>query len=342
MRAFNTVLPTLLALVSFAGQAAGLVSVPVRVQNGGGLYAAEGVVEAVRQSVMSPQVAGLITQIAVKAGDRVKKGQLLVRIDSRAAAQQASASAAQVEAARAQLEVAKKEFERQQQLFKKQYISEAALEQAQAQYKATEAAVRGTLAQAGAANTQTGFFTLSAPYGGVVAEVGAEQGDMAMPGKPLLTVYDPTALRVTAPLPQSRVGALPAKAQVQVDIPGLAAEQRRQTVQSIQVLPTADPVSHTVQVRLGLGPAAAQAVPGMFARAYFPLTGESRQHLLIPASAVLQRSELMAVYVLDVHGRALLRQVRLGELQGEEVEVLSGLSAGERVATDPAAAARQR
>jgi multidrug efflux system membrane fusion protein len=330
--AFLSALP----MVAFAGD---LATAPVVEQRGGDVYVAEGSVEAVRQSVVSPQVAGRITQLTVKAGDIVQKGQLLVRIDAQAAAQQANASQAQVESAQAQLNVATREFERQQQLFRKQYISQAALDQAEAQFKATSAAVRGSVAQAGAASTQTSFFTIVAPFSGTVAEVPSELGDMAMPGKPLLTVFDPATMRVVANLPQSKLTQLQAKSEVRLDIPGLPEDQRSVVTKSVTVLPTADPLTHTVQVRLGLPATVTKALPGMFARAYFAVQGDARSRLVIPAKAVIQRTELEAVYVVD-KGRALLRQVRLGKVMGDTVEVLSGLTTGEKVALDPVAAAQ--
>jgi multidrug resistance efflux pump len=92
--------------------------------------------------------------------------------------------------------VAVKEFDRQKLLFEKNYTSQAALERAEAQFKATQAQVSAQLAQAGAARAQSGFFVVRAPYGGVIADVPAMLGDMAMPGRPLLTIYDPASLRV--------------------------------------------------------------------------------------------------------------------------------------------------
>ncbi|MBK9216993.1 MAG: efflux RND transporter periplasmic adaptor subunit [Uliginosibacterium sp.] len=197
----------LLSVTAMPGwaDAPSLASASVRVEAGGGVHVAEAVVEAVHQSVISAQVSGRITALSVKAGDIVRKGQVLVRIDAQAATQQVTASQAQVEEAKAQLDVARKTLERQRQLFRQHYISQAAFDQAEAQFKVTEAGVRGSIAQAGAATTQTGFYSLAAPFDGVVAEVSSEQGDMAMPGKPLLTVFDPAAMRVVATLPQSRV-----------------------------------------------------------------------------------------------------------------------------------------
>ena len=153
----------------------------------------DGVVEAVRQTVVAAQVSGAVVAVEVKAGDVVKAGQVLARIDARAAEQNVAASDAQVQSARATLEVAIKEFDRQKQLFEKNYTSRAALERAEAQFKATEAQVSAQLAQAGAARAQSGFFVVKAPYGGVISEVPITLGDMAMPGRALLTIYDPAA-----------------------------------------------------------------------------------------------------------------------------------------------------
>ncbi|HXY21807.1 MAG TPA: biotin/lipoyl-binding protein, partial [Burkholderiaceae bacterium] len=97
----------------------------------------DAVVEAVRQTVVAAQVSGTVVQIEVRAGDVVRVGQVLLRIDARAADQSVVASDAQVQAARASLDVATQEFERQQQLYQKNYISQAALERAQAQFQAT-------------------------------------------------------------------------------------------------------------------------------------------------------------------------------------------------------------
>lgn len=303
----------------------------------------DGVVEAVRQTVLAAQVAGAIVQIDVKVGDRVAKGQVLLRVDARAAQDAAQASEAQAQAARASLQLASRDFERQQQLFKQRYISQAALDQAESQFKATQAQANAQLAQLGGARTQTRLHVLRSPYEGIVSELPVALGDMALPGRPLLTVYDPSALRVTAHLPQSVVAGLSAKPSFSLDLNGQSGVLPGQ----VHILPRVDANTHTVQLRLDLPKAGSAGLPqgyapGLFARVWLSDSGSTpaSQQLLLPRSAVLRRAELQAVYVLNEQGRPLLRQVRLGAAQGEWVEVLSGLSAGERVATDPAAAAR--
>ena len=191
------------AAADAAAAAAPLATAPVRASGAAEGRTFDAVVEAVRQTVVSAQVAGAVTALDVKAGDAVKAGQVLARIDARAADQTAASSEAQVRSAQAMQDVARKDYERQQQLFKKDYISQAALERAESQYKATQAQAAALLSQAGAARTQSGFYVVRAPYAGVVAEVPVAVGDMAMPGRALATLYEPGALRVTAAVPQS-------------------------------------------------------------------------------------------------------------------------------------------
>lgn len=325
-----------------AATAVALATAAVQSSRSGQTAGFDGVVEAVRQTVLAAQVAGAVVALEVKAGDAVKAGQVLVRIDARAADQSAAAGDAQVRAARASLDLATKDFERQKQLFQKNYISQAALERAESEFKSTQAQVAAQLAQAGATRTQSGFFVVKAPYAGIVSDVPVALGDMAMPGRPLLTLYDPGALRVTVAVPQSAAVGLAADAPLKVQLPGLPAGREWVTPSRVAVLPTVDPGTHTMQLRLDLPPPTTGITPGLFARAWLPTAAQGAARLDVPARAVVRRAEMSGLYVVGPDGRPVLRQVRLGPTVGESVEVLSGVSAGERVALDPQAAARVR
>jgi RND family efflux transporter MFP subunit len=319
-----------------------LATAVVQSPGSGDSASVDGVVEAVRQTVVSAQVPGAVIAIEVKVGDVVKAGQVLARIDARAAEQNVAASDAQVQSARATLEVATKEFDRQKQLFEKNYTSQAALERADAQFKATRAQVSAQLAQAGAARAQSGFFVVKAPYGGVVSEVPIALGDMAMPGRPLLTIYDPAVLRVTAAVSQTDIARLASGTPIKIQFPGLPADRQWVSPARVTLLPTADPGTHTAQIRLDLPPVAEQVTPGTFARVWLPLQGGTTPRLYVPAKAIVRRAEMTGVYVLDPNGRPVLRQVRLGRAVDDNVEILSGVTTGERVAVDPQAAALER
>lgn len=343
--------PLMLATASsaMAQNSKALLTAPVRVANGDATISADGVIEAVRNTIISPQVAGAIVQLSVQAGDVVKAGQVLVRLDARTAQQDVAASKAQVDAARANLTVAEKDFERQKLLFEKNYISQAQLDRAQAQYKSAAAQANAQIAQAGAIQTQSGFYTISAPYNGIVSDMPSAIGDMAMPGRPILTVYDPSVLRAIFTIPQAKVASLKLGSGLAIEIPSLPIEQRFVIPKSVTVLPLADANTHTVQLRLEL-PANTRAVqPGMFARIALNLdtstlskqkaiTADSR--LYVPRSAVFRRAEMYAIYIVNAQGKAVLRQVKPGPVSETEQEILSGVSKGELVAIDPLAASQ--
>ncbi|MBC5763946.1 efflux RND transporter periplasmic adaptor subunit [Ramlibacter albus] len=314
-------------------------SIQVRPAAQPGLAAYDGVVQAVRQTVLAAQVAGAVVALEVKAGDAVKAGQLLVRLDARAAEQSAAAGAAQVRAAGAALDAARREYERQQQLLQQKFISQAAFERAEAQFKTAQAEAAAQLATAGAARTQADFYAIRAPYAGVVSEVSVVLGDMAMPGRPLVTLHDPAAMRVSAAVPQSVAASLPKQALPAVDLPATSAG--RIVPVHMQLLPAVDAATHTQELRLDL-PEGTPVAPGMFARVWLPAADAASARVFVPVQSVVRRAELTAVYVIGDKGQPLLRQVRLGRAEGDRVEVLAGLSAGERVALDPQAAASAR
>lgn len=283
---------------------------------------AESVVEAVQQTTVGAQVAGRVLEVRADSGQRVTKGDLLMRIDAREAGEAARA-------AEAQYKVAKLNYERHQQLKEQKFVSQAALDKARADFDAAAA-------NRSAAGASQSHASIVAPMTGIVARRHVEAGDMAMPGTPLFTIYQPGGLRVTASVPQHRLPAMRGVSSARVEFPELG---KWVDATAIQVLPTVDAATHVAQVRVSL-PALAEAVPGMFARVHF-ITGRADK-LTVPAGAVVRRGEVAAVYVQTADNRLVLRQLRLGEAVGVgEIEVLAGLAAGDKVVTDPVKAAIQ-
>jgi RND family efflux transporter MFP subunit len=292
---------------------------------------AEAVMEAVRQSTVSAQISGRVVELRFDVGDYVKKGDVIVRIDERSAARALEASEAQVLEAQAALANARAQYERSKQLLAQKFISQAALDQAEAVYKAAQARLVALVAGAGAAATERSFATVVAPYSGVVSARHVELGEMATPGRPLMTGFDPSTLRVVATVPQAQVAAIQAGAKARIEIPSIG---RWVDVKSMTIVPQADPRTHTSRIRLELPAEVRGVVPGVYVRAHFVVGRAPR--LLVPRAAVLRRSEVTGVYVVDSEGHARLRQVRLGAAGDEtSVEVLAGLKLGERVALEP-------
>ena len=285
-------------------------------------FPSEAVVEAIQQATVGAQVPGRVLEVKADAGQSVKKGDVLMRIDAREAAEAARAAEAQYANARVH-------YERTKSLVAQKFMSAAALDKAKADFDAAAA----NRAAAGASQSHA---TILAPITGIVARRHAELGDMAMPGTPLFTIYQPGGLRVTASIPQYRLKDMRAVKTARVEFP-----ESGQWVDAtaVQVLPTADAATHVSQVRVTL-PTVPEATPGMFARVHF-VTGQAEK-LTVPASAVLRRGEVAAVYVQAADGRLSLRQLRLGDSVGRgEIEVLAGLATGDQVVTEPVKAAIQ-
>ena len=280
-------------------------------------YAAEAVVEAVRQATVAAQVAGRVVDVRAEAGQRVRAGEALMRIDAREAAESAAG-------AKAQLVQAEAAYKRTQDLQRQKFVSAAALDKAEADLKAARAA-------AGQAGAGLSHATVAAPLAGVVAQRHVELGEMAAPGRPLVTVFDPKGLRAIASVPQYKLAEVRAAATAKVEFPETG---RWIDAARVEVLPTLDARSHTVTARVYLPADAAGVVPGMAARVHF-VTGRATR-LTVPPQAVVRRGEVNAVYVVDAKGQPRLRQVRLGEaVAGGEIEVLAGLAAGDRVSLEP-------
>jgi RND family efflux transporter MFP subunit len=326
-----TALPILLLVSLPAWSALPFSTARVAYQNTDKSYSTEATVEAVRQSTVSAQVAGRITAVNFDVGDYVKAGQVIVRIDPSELSQAVAGSRAQVAQAEAQLANAKANYDRQVQLFQQKFISQAALDRATAEFRAAQASAQAARAGAGQTATVRSYTTLTAPFSGVVMSRHVEVGEMASPGKPLMTGFDPSDLRVVANIPQYKLADVQKAAKVSVEIPSL---KKWIEAKGVTVLPSADTATHTIKVRIDLPENLSGVIPGIYARAYFA-TGETRK-LVIPASAIIKRSEVTGVYVIDAKNHATLRQVRLGESTARgEVEVLAGLNPGEVIALDP-------
>ena len=301
-------------------------------------FVAEASIEAVRQSTLAAQMPGRIVELAVDAGDRVRKGQVLLRIDPAEASAAVAAADANVARAQTALINARAEYDRARSLVERKFLSQSALDGARTQFEAAEAQIRAARAAREQASTVRGYTTVVSPFDGLVAARHIEAGEMAQPGRNLLTVYDPAQMRAVADLAPQRLaqlGAEPLKASVE-----LSAGMPVVDEDEVTVLPAADARTHTVRVRVDLPADAAGVLPGSFARVYFHGAMQAQpvgQAVSIPAAAVLRRGELTAVYVADAQGGFALRQIRLGRTlqDGATVEVLSGLKGDETLALDP-------
>jgi RND family efflux transporter MFP subunit len=321
---------------AWAAPAVPTVSVQPGAAAGG--FELDGSLQPVRQSTVAAQAAGTVVELLVKAGDSVAAGQVLARIDARDAQAGVARSDAAVAQAEAELSNARLNAERTRSLRQQNFVSQAALDVAETQLKAAEAGVQQARAGQTQAALARGYTAVTAPFAGVVRETHVEAGDLAAPGRPIVTLYAPGALRAVVQVPASRMATARSAGRVEVQLPGSA---RWVAPVKVVPLPLADAVSQTVEWRLDLpADVSSSQLPGATVRVRFadaaPSAGATAPATL-PSSALLRRGELTAVFVAQ-DGRFVLRAVRTGGAIGDRVPVLAGLKAGERVATDAVAA----
>ena len=306
----------------------------VQLQAVGQGFEMEAVVQPVKQATLSAQTSGRLLSLLVKAGDQVKAGQLLATINDSETQAGLQGSQAQVAQAQAQLHNAQANFERTRDLLRQGFISAAAMDTAEAQLRSARAALDQAAAGARQAHVSQGFTRVTAPFDGRVLQTEAEVGDLAQPGRTLLTLYAPWPLRVVVQVPVSRSGALTPSSQIEVELPAADGAMRWIRPTRVDRLPGADPVSQTIEWRLELPAQVATGLtPGQQARVRF--AAGQKQRLMVPSSAVLRRGELTAVYAVRDKG-FVLKAVRLGADHGPQgFEVLAGLQDKDQVALDP-------
>lgn len=324
----SILLPALLALASCGGrqengahEAAALPSATVQVQVARlqPHTAAEEVVGTVRsklRAMVEAKISGRLLEYAAIPGAKVKKGDVLARLENQEIQ-------AKVDQAKAMLEQAQSDFSRQKQLIE----SNATTRQ---DFDAAAARVKVTTAGLAEAETMAGYARVTAPFDGVITRKLADVGDLAMPGKPLLEIEAPTALRFEADLPEAMLDRVSMGAKMQVRIATLP--QPLEAVVS-EIAPVADPVSRTFLVKLDL-PSADGLRTGQFGRVAVPVT--QTKLLLVPAASVLRRGQMELLFVVK-NGHALLRLVKTGKVLSDGIEILSGLEEGEQVVVNGAA-----
>ena len=303
-----------------------------------------GTVHARESAVVSAQVMGRIQQVLVHEGDSVRAGQTLVVLDDaalHASVEQAQAGVkaaqnAQV-AAQTNAALAASTLDRYKQLQSEKSVSPQEMDEvsrraeaAAANLEAVRAQTDAARAQENGARTMMSFTRLVAPFAGVVTARMADPGTMAAPGVPLLQVDQAGALQLQASVDESAISAIHKGMKVPVAIDGGSPGNLAGTV--AEIVPAADPSSHSFLVKIDL-PSSTQMRAGMYGTAMF--ANGTKQAILIPRSAVVSRGSLSCAYVLDSQGIAQLRYLTLGSPQGDLVEVLSGVSAGEKLVDAP-------
>jgi RND family efflux transporter MFP subunit len=277
-----------------------------------------GTVRPVRRAVIAARVIGTITELPIALGQRVEAGALLVKIH-----------AAEVEArlaqTRAALNIARRDLDRERTLSARGASTAETVRNLEDRLTGAEATVRE-------AEANLAYAEIRAPFAGVIARRPANAGDLASPGLPLLEIEETTNFEVEALIPASLASDLTPGLVLNVNADGLTMATPVR-----EISPTADSPTRSVEVKLSL-PAGAAVRSGQFVRVQVP--GAAVRTLLIPATAVSLNGQMERVFVLGDGNRASFRLVKTGGSRGDQIEITSGLSVGERVVARPPATLR--
>lgn len=298
----------------------------------------QGTVEADQTSSVSTRVMAQVTAVHVAAGDTVRRGQVLLEIDPQAARGQLSQAKGGLAQAQAQLALAERNYRRFEELYKTRAASELELDQARTHYEQARGAVEQAEGAVSAASSVASDSTVRAPYSGRVVRRMVEVGDLAAPGRPLLTIQSGDHRRLVLPVPESVVSRsrLALGDVVPLEI-GHRPELGIVDGTVVEMTPGADPLSHSFEVKVGLprnlvdgsGDSAAEIPTGVAGRAWLPT--DSRTAVTVPRDAVLTQGGMSLVVVRTDEGTARTHVVTVGARTDDRVEVLSGLEGGERV-----------
>ncbi len=289
---------------------------------------ASGKIEAINSATLSTRMMGFVNKVHVNVGQKVSKGQLLISINNSDLSAKKAQTTAGITEAQAAFNSAEKDYERFQNLFAKNSASQKELDDQQANYEMAKARLEGARQMKNEVESQFAYVDLRAPFNGVVTNRFIDEGDMANPGMPLISVEGPGSFEVTASVPEREISKIVSGTEVQVLVKSL----------DIQLPGTVTEVSTSARntggrylVKVVLDKTDAAILSGMYATVQFPVEPtENATTLLVPTESIVYRGELTGIYTVSLSNTAILRWVRLGRTLGDKVEVLSGLSADEK------------
>ena len=292
---------------------------------------ASGKIEAENSANLSTRMMGYVTKVHVQVGQKVGAGQLLVSInntDLQAKKAQVDASILQ---ATAGFNNAKKDYDRFMNLFKQQSASQKELDDMTARYEMAKAGLEGARQMRNEVLAQFSYSNIKAPFSGVVTNTFVKEGDMANPGMPLVSVEGASKLQVMAMVSENDIVSIKKGMPVSVLVKS-SNEKLSGKVSEVSI--SATNTGGQYLVKIDLGKTDNTVLSGMFVNVQFPVankaTTSNSELLLVPESALVKQGQLTGIYTIGTGNVAILRWLRTGKNYGNQVEVLSGLSANEQ------------
>lgn len=309
------------------------VAVTIAIPSGGAIpgIAASGQVTSVKTANISTRVMGYITRIHVKVGDRVGKGQLLATISSNDIMAKKAQTVAMISEAEANLKNAQKDYERFTNLYDQHSASAKELDNVTLQYSSAKSKLEAAQQMRNEVNAMLAYTTLTAPFAGVVTQKMAEEGSIANPGMPLLTLEQSSDLEISAMIAETDISKVKRGDAATIDI---KSSGRTFNGTITEIIPSSQFTGGQYLVKVSIPQNEKKNLySGMYANILIKkdtaTTTESKA-VLVPLSSLVQNDQLTGVYTISSQNTALLRWVRTGKAYGDKVEILSGLGRNEK------------
>jgi len=294
---------------------------------------ASGKIEAENSANVSTRMMGYVTKVHVKVGQKVSAGQLLVSVNST----DLQAKKAQVEAsilqATAGYNNAKKDYDRFVALFAQQSASQKELDDMTSRYEMAKAGLEGAKQMRNEVMAQFSYSNITAPFSGEVTNTFVKEGDMANPGMPLVSIEGASHMQVTTMVSESDITSIKNGINVKVLV---KSTNQQLAGKVVEVSGSAKNTGGQYLVKVNLNNTGSKVLSGMFVNVQFPAANKPQikksqmGKVVVPQSALVQQGQLTGIYTIGNKNIAILRWLRIGKTFGNQVEVLSGLSANEQ------------
>jgi RND family efflux transporter MFP subunit len=293
------------------------------------LMSFSGKLEAETHSNLSTRIMGQIAKFNVETGQKVNEGQVLVEIH----AKDIQAKKAQVRANKLEAEAAfsnaKKDYDRFTVLFEQKSASQKELDDITMQFNMAKARLEAVNEMGVEVEEMLRYTSIKAPYNGVITKKYMNEGDLASPGMPLVAIEKQNEFKVMARIPETEISKIKKNDPVMVQISALGNEKINGFV--AEVNPSSQYTGNQFEAKIVLNPTNEQKgrlYSGMYANVL--VKKEGMPSIMIPKNVLIQKGQLTGIYTVSQSGTAMLRWVRLGKTLGDQVEILSGLSDGEK------------
>ena len=295
--------------------------------DGEGYFTASGSIESEHFANLSTRAMGYVSKVYVKVGDQVRKGQLLIDINSDEIDAKKAQAQAVLSQAEAQMKLAEKDYRRYQELFNEKSASQKELDDITLRYEIAKGNYERALQVQNEIDALMAYNHIRAPFAGVITSKSIKMGDMANPGQPLMSLEAPGKFVANVMVPETSIEYVEKGKNVTVYVKSTGAALKGKVS---EVSKSSLNSGGQYQVKIELDQSDEKNLfSGMYVSSVFPVAGGGSKNLFVDKAAIVTKGELDGIYTVSESGTAILRWLKLGQEMGEQVEVLSGLKAGE-------------